>query len=57
MPEFIVDESGKWEITGKRGRIRALVEPSAEWIAARKAEATRMEAVRAPEAEPPLTSG
>ena len=37
MPEFITDADGKWEISGKA---RLLVEPSAEWVAARAAEAT-----------------
>jgi len=47
MPEYITDNDGKWEITGKRGRSRALVEPSAEWIAARKAESEAAERARA----------
>ena len=46
MPEFIEDNDGVWEVTGKRGRSRALVEPSAEWIAARKAESEAAETAR-----------
>ena len=41
MPEFITDDDGKWEV---RGKSLLLVEPSAEWVAARAAEATAAEA-------------
>lgn len=43
---MITDADGTWEIMGKRGRVLVLVEPSAEYVAARKAEATAAEAAR-----------
>ena len=51
MPEFIEDEDGTWEVSGKYGRGLILIEPSQAWLGARAAEAAAAAAV-VPEPDP-----